>query len=106
SPTARRLHLTRDAHRWRAQALSGETPSPMTACDARVVVYRHEGRARHIEVPAAADALLAALERDGGRTVAEAIDDALQSGADPAQLSEAIGPWFRLFVERGLIEAR
>jgi hypothetical protein len=104
SPTAQRLRLSLDAHRWRAQALSGETPSPMTACDARVVVYRHEGRVRHVELPAAADALLAALEP--GRAVAEAIDAALQSGADPAALSEAIGPWFRLFVERGLIEAR
>ena len=76
----------------------------MTACDARVVVYRHEGRVRHVELPAAADALLAALEP--GCAVAEAIDAALQSGADPATLSEAIGPWLRLFVERGFIEAR
>ena len=106
SPTARRLRLTLDAHRWRAQALTGETPSPMTTCDVCVVVYRHEGRVRHVELPAAADALMAALEHEEGLTVAEAIDAALQSGADPAQLSEAIGPWFRLFVERGLIEAR
>ncbi len=106
SPTARRLRLPLDAHRWRAQALSGETPPPMTACDARVVVYRHEQRVRHIELPAAADALLAALEPEAGLTVSEAIDAALRSGADPKLLSEAIGPWFRLFVERGLIEAR
>ena len=106
SPTARRLRLTLDAHRWRAQALSGETPAPMIRWDARVVVYRHEGRVRHIELPAAADALLGALTHEAGLSVAESIDAALQSGADPAQLSEAIGPWFRLFVERGLIEAR
>lgn len=106
SPTARRLRLARDAHRWRAQALSGETPAPMEPCDARVVVYRHEGRVRHLELPAAADALLAALDAEQGRAVAEAVDHALQAGADPDELGAAIGPWFRLFVERGLIEAR
>lgn len=106
SPTARRLRLSWDAHRWRAEALSGVTPAPMTPCDARVVVYRHEGRVRHIELPAAADTLLDTLDSAEGRAVAEAVAEALQRGADPAQLQEAIGPWFRLFVERGLIQSR
>ena len=64
------------------------------------MLFEHLGVVRHTK----ADALLAALEP--GCAVAEAIDAALQSGADPATLSEAIGPWLRLFVERGFIEAR
>lgn len=97
------LRFTWDVHRWRSEHLADQQPGPLVQGDFTVVVYRLERRIRHIQMPPTAWRLLQLIEQ--GRGVEEALGQVIEEDLVKVEdLGAAVGDWFRLFTERGLVE--
>ena len=105
APSARRLRLRFDVHRFRSEALSALPTAPPPAAphagDWRLLLYRAEDGPRHWELDPATDAVLGAFE--AGATVAEAVEAALAVGPEAA---EGLGALFHAIATRRALDSR
>ena len=109
APSARRLRLRFDVHRFRSEALSALPTAPPPAPprapphggDWRLLLYRAEDGPRHWELDPATDAVLGAFE--AGATVAEAVEAALAVGPEAAA---GLGALFHGIATRRALDSR
>lgn len=97
------LRTSHNVHRIRSAGLLGQQPPPLARGDFPLVVFRRGIKMRHWEVPLGSWGILAGIA--DGLDVGAAIERTFERGwLDAEALTANIGPWFREYAERNLVE--